>query len=304
MQPYFSVVIPTYERPRLLREAVESVLDQSFSDFELLVVDDDPGASGRAGLAGISDDRLRYMLNDRGHGGAGARNAGIQKASGRWTAFLDDDDVWLPEKLARQHQRVATDDEDLGLVYSGSAVFDFDRRSIVSERKCLKEGWLRNDLLFRNYVGGMSTVAIRTDVLRSIGGFDENFPALQDVDLFVRAAGQVRVGFVDETLALIRKEGSDRITRNLQRKLDGNLLFWRKYREEIEASPRLMHRTASRIFIFAVLTGDGRRLLQSLPWTLAGLFVDPRNLREVGAKLIREYRQLLSGQSKRAEGRA
>jgi glycosyltransferase involved in cell wall biosynthesis len=286
--PFFTVIIPTYRRPRMLEQAVESVLAQSFSDFELIVVDDDRDGSAREVMARFADPRLSYLVNDRGRGGAGTRNAGIFRARGRWVAFLDDDDVWLPEKLAAQYRKIAVGDETLVLVYTRYAVYDFDRREVVSVRHARKEGEIARDLLCSNHVGGLFSVAIRAEVLRDVGGLDERFPALQDAELYVRVARRGTVSFVDETLVWVRKDHADRITRNARSKLEGSRLFWRKYRAEISRDPRLVHRAAARVFTFAVASGDLKALLHALPWTLAGVLFDPGNLRSVGARLLKQ----------------
>lgn len=302
-EPFFSVVIPTYRRPALLREAIDSVLAQTCGDFELIVVDDDPALSAREALAGIVDHRVRYVENDHRRGGAGTRNAGIERATGKWVAFLDDDDVWLPEKLARQLEKIEAGDEELGIVYTGSAVFDFDKREIVSRRRWVKEGWISRDLLLRNWVGGFFSVVIRRDLLVAVGGLDERFPALQDVDLFVRVARRAKVAFVDETLVLVRKDHDDRITSDPRKKLEASQLFLRKYRVEIRGDPRLRHRAAARIFTYAAASGDLGALFRSLPWTMTGLIVDPGNIREVSSRLLRFYKQN-RGRKRRSAARA
>jgi glycosyltransferase involved in cell wall biosynthesis len=283
--PFFTVVVPTYRRPEMLGEAVASILAQTFDDFELIVVDDDPAGSAELALANLADPRLEYVRNDRGRGGAGTRNAGIFRARGAWVAFLDDDDVWLPDKLARQHRKIVESGPDLGMVYTGYAVYDFERRRVIAERRCRSEGTSARKLLYRNYIGGLFSVAIRTDVLKAIGGLDERFPALQDLELFVRVASNAEVAFVDETLVLARKDHEERITRNASGKLRGSQLFWSKFRSEISRDPRLMHRAASRVFTFALAARDFPALLGSLPWMLAGVLFAPGNVLGVARKV-------------------
>jgi len=111
--PEVTVVIPTRFRPELVTRAVGSVLAQTFSDFEVVVVVDGPDDETRAALAGLGDDRLRVIALAEKGGAPNARNVGAGVARGRWTALLDDDDEWLPEKLAVQlklagEARVAT----------------------------------------------------------------------------------------------------------------------------------------------------------------------------------------------------
>lgn len=100
--PAVSVVLPTYQRPDLVRQAVRSVLDQTFADLEVVVVVDGRDDASVAALGRESDPRLRVHVPDRHLGNADARNAGVALARARWIAFLDDDDAWLPRKLERQ----------------------------------------------------------------------------------------------------------------------------------------------------------------------------------------------------------
>jgi glycosyltransferase involved in cell wall biosynthesis len=97
-----SVVIPTIRRPQIVCQAIQSVLAQTYSDFEIIVVIDGPDADTAAALARIDDKRLRVIALTQNVGLAEVRNIGSQHAVGEWVAFLDDDDEWLPEKLARQ----------------------------------------------------------------------------------------------------------------------------------------------------------------------------------------------------------
>jgi GT2 family glycosyltransferase len=100
--PTVSVIIPTTRRPELIGRAVASVIAQTMADLEIIVVVDGPNPETLVVLAGISDQRLRILQNDRPNGAGAARNLGAAQANGTWLAFLDDDDEWLPEKLERQ----------------------------------------------------------------------------------------------------------------------------------------------------------------------------------------------------------
>jgi glycosyltransferase involved in cell wall biosynthesis len=307
--PFFTVVIPTFRRPEFLREAVASVLSQTFTDFELIVVDDDPEGSAREALTQFDDPRLHYLRNDRRRGGAGTRNAGIFRAKGKWIAFLDDDDVWLPKKLELQHRKVLEVESDVGLIYTGFASYDFDTRRVIATRHPRMCGWIFDELLYTNHIGGLFSVAVRSDLLKEIGGFDERFPALQDIDLYVSLSRHCKVAYVDEVLVWARKEHEKRITNNPKRKLEGNKLFWQKYHPYIRRNSRLSHRTASRVFVFALLVGDITSLIRSAPWTVAGLVVDCRNFRDLAKQLgglaLRSIRRILgrnaNGQAKQLQ---
>ncbi|MFQ5769234.1 MAG: glycosyltransferase family 2 protein, partial [bacterium] len=144
--PFFTVVIPTHNRAELLKEAIQSVLAQTFSDFELIVVDDHSTDNTRDVIASFRDSRIKYVLNDRTTGGAGTRNAGIFRAQGEWVAFLDDDDVWLPQKLALQYNKIQDVDDSVGLVYCGYATYDFDEKRDIFQYCPQKAGWIQNEL--------------------------------------------------------------------------------------------------------------------------------------------------------------
>ena len=279
--PFFSVVIPTYNRADLLRQAVRSVLEQTFKDFELIVVDDGSTDGTPEVVSEFADERVKFIPNDRDKGGAGTRNAGIVRSRGEWVAFLDDDDLWLPEKLERQYQKIQASDDDVGLVYTGHAKFEFDVDQITQTFVPQHEGWLYEQLLYKNVIGGLYSVAIKREVLKEIGGFDERFPALQDADLYVRTARLCKIVFVAEPLVRVRNSGVGRITTNYESKLRGNQLFWEKFETDLKKDKRLTHRAASRVFMFAFAQGDVAALLRSAPWTFSGLIFDRNNLKQV-----------------------
>lgn len=289
-KPFFTVVIPTYNRSELLREAINSVLAQTFGNFELIVVDDHSIDDTKNVVASFQDPRIKYILNDRAKGGAGTRNAGIFRANGDWVAFLDDDDVWLPNKLESEYKKIQEVDSAVGLVYSGSAKYDFTKKRQLSVFVPEKEGWIQKDLLYKNYIGTFSRVSIRSDLLKKIGGLDEGFESLQDRELFVRIASIYKVVFIKETLVYMRTSNTDRISTNHTKRLNGILLFWEKYKHLINENLRLRHRSASLVFVFAFKQRNRKQILSALPWTVAGLFIDIPNLIWVSRMIYHDFR--------------
>jgi len=293
--PFFSVIIPTRNRANLLRESVLSVLAQSFPDFELIIVDDHSEDNTTETLSGLSDPRVKSVLNDRSKGGAGSRNAGIFRARGEWICFLDDDDIWLKGKLEAQYRKIRSVDQETGLVYSGAYGYDPANRKILCVYKPKIQGWVQRDLLYRNYIGTYSTVVIRKDLLLELNGLDERFPALQDIELYVRIAGRAKIAFVVENLALIRRVGGDRISADPGRKLEGSLLLRAKFTGLLEKEPRLKHAIAARIFTYGIRTGSWGHVLGSLPWTCVGLALAPSNflsvLKSIAVLILRDGQQ-------------
>jgi glycosyltransferase involved in cell wall biosynthesis len=276
-KPFFTVIIPTHNRYKLLKKAIRSVIDQSFSDFELLVIDDHSSDHTKQIVKEFEDERIRYILNDRGAGGAGTRNCGIFRAKGQWTAFLDDDDLWLPEKLEVQYKKINEIDDSIGLIYSGFSYSSPRKRWNAHIIIPKKQGRLLDDLLYDNYIGTITTVLIRTHILQTIGGFDERFLAHQDIDLYVRVAAVSNITFVSQCLATVFLSSDNRITDNFMKKLQGCSLFWDKHSDLIDRSPKLRHRAASRVFVFAVVLFNIKELRKSLYWAMIGILIDPKN---------------------------
>lgn len=289
--PFFTVVVPTYRRNNLLVQALASIAEQTFSDYEVYVVDDLGDPATKELVEQLGDPRFRYLVNERSPGGSGARNFGLAHASGEWIAFLDDDDTWLPGKLQAVHDLIArSGDPLLGMVYSGNVKYDFDDEVVVSRKMPRDRGMILSRLLYENCIGGMSVVVAKRELLEAVGGLDERFPAMQDMELFVRLGEHNSVDFVDEALVKVRWSGRERITMNPEKKLKGAKLFAEKYAHLLRGDLKLRHRAASRTFVFAVAAQDFGQALRSLPWTLAGVVIDPDNILYVVTAIGRQLR--------------
>lgn len=299
-RPYFTVVVPTHRRPALLREALASVANQSFGGSQVIVVDDADDLETRSVVDQF--ENVEYALNDRGSGGSGARNKGAQLATGTWLAFLDDDDVWMPNKLQAVKAVIEANDDDLGLVYSGSEQFDSETGATLSRSQPRLRGRVLDEMLYRNYVGGMSVVVVRRDLFEEVGGFDESFPSLQDMELYVRLAERAAFDYVDDTLVRFRVGGHGRITFNAGRKLAGARLFAQKYRDLMATRPRHRHRASARVFLFAMAAGAYGEALRNIPSMTVGMFVDPANLTYVARGLASQARVLMGGAARAVNG--
>ena len=205
-----------------------SVLAQSVADLELIVIDDasDDGTGDCLAAAANRDGRVRIVRNSVPRGGAGARNAGIAVSRGRWIAFLDDDDEWLPMKLQRQLQRLASEPRAVACScsYLARAPSGAARTMRVPESVSLRQ------LLLRNCLGGASMCLCSASVLKGIGGFDRGFASGQDFDLWVRLRQQGEVVSCHEPLAVHRAHGGLRITSDMRAQYLGARRFYFKYR--------------------------------------------------------------------------
>ena len=194
-----SVIIPTRNRWDLLsRAALPAAFGQEDVDVEVIVVDDasDDGTSEK--LATIGDPRLTHVRLDEPAGVARARNRGIAEARGEWVAFLDDDDVWSPRKLRSQLD--AADAADADFAYARVISIDEMRRPsyVFPLPDAAELGTLL--LAASELPAGCSNVLARTELVRSLGGFDEELHQLADWDLWIRLAWAGRAAAVDEVL--------------------------------------------------------------------------------------------------------
>lgn len=184
--PLVSVVIPTRDRSALVVRTARSALAQRGVALELVVVDDGSADDTPAALAQLADPRLTVVRHPQPLGVSAARNTGVAAAAGRWVAFLDDDDLWAPDKLATQLAAA----ERLGRVWacSGSVTFMGDAR-IVAGAPPPPADVIAAALPVRNIVpAGASNVVARADALRATGGFDPGLRHMADWDLWIRLA--------------------------------------------------------------------------------------------------------------------
>jgi glycosyltransferase involved in cell wall biosynthesis len=201
--PRISVILPAYNREDLVARAIDSVLAQSFTDFELIVVDDCSTDGTRAVLERYrSHPQVRLVLSDVNRGGGGARNLGIAEARADLIAFQDSDDVWLPHKLAAQ---VAAMDAApaAGLCYCG-ALYSEGRQSYYLPQALFErfEGDMSAQILIHNTTS-TQTLVIRRAALDRAGHFDGGFRRLQDWDLMIRVAQLTEFLFLPEPLVVI-----------------------------------------------------------------------------------------------------
>jgi glycosyltransferase involved in cell wall biosynthesis len=194
-----SVVIPTRSRWSLLSTAaLPAALEQQDVDHEVIVVDDGSSDETAERLAEIADSRLRVLRNETPGGVAVARNRGVFEARGRWISFLDDDDVWSPRKLRAQLD--AAESANAIFVYAAGGGLDSERRFLYAVAPPEPTTVTRQLLRWNVIWCGCSNVMAKTEVTRTLGGFDENLFQLADWDLWIRLALAGRAAAVDEIL--------------------------------------------------------------------------------------------------------
>jgi glycosyltransferase involved in cell wall biosynthesis len=224
-----SVVIPVFNRPATVCRAIQSVLEQTYQDFEIIVVDDGSTDATAASVAAMTDRRITLIRHGQNRGGSAARNTGIRAGSAPYVAFLDSDDEWLPTKLARQLEVFERASGNVALVYTGA-----DRvypGGSVSRYIPRRRTDLSQALLTENVVGETSLGMIRRSAVDAIGGFDESLPSCQDMDLWLRLCGRFEADVVPEALVTIaRRQDNGRISENVSASALGRDLYCQKHR--------------------------------------------------------------------------
>lgn len=185
MTPLFSVVIPVYNRAHLIGDTVRSVLAQTDQDFEIVVVDDGSSDDPEAVIKAFADPRIVFLRQENGGGGA-ARNTGIDRARGRFIAFLDSDDQFLPHHLAAARDLLEKT-ENTG-TYSRFIVDRGQGRTLLKPPRAIRQGEdMATYLLCDRGFLATSTIVVPAELARRIR-FDENLPAAEDTDFAIRAA--------------------------------------------------------------------------------------------------------------------
>lgn len=198
-----SVLMSVHNGERFLREAINSVLAQSFGDFEFIIIDDASTDMSAQILDGYDDSRIVRLRNDTNLGLTRSLNRGLAAARGALIARHDDDDISLPERLERQ-LALLKNDPDAVLVAGNTEIIDAGGLTIArSRRDCDPElvGW---HLMFHNHIAGHGQVMFRTDVVRRLGGYNEQMAFSQDHELWIRLADAGKILIVDETFLKTR----------------------------------------------------------------------------------------------------
>jgi len=261
-EPRVSIIIPTYNRAHMIGDAIQSVLNQSFQNFEIIIVDDASTDSTENIVKGFSDKRIKYIQHKVNKGGSAARNTGIKASTGKFIAFLDSDDWWHPKKLENQLSKMETSKLSPALVYTGL-------KQVNNEGKLIKEiipifrGNIFQELLIENVVGTTSSVLLRKEIFNSVGLFDENLPSRQDLDLWLRIARKYTFDYVKTPLVNMRIH-KNRITEDLKMKINSRELLFNKIYNELKKDRRKIARYFYETGILYLYIGnmtEGRRYL-------------------------------------------
>jgi O-antigen biosynthesis protein len=272
-----SVVIPTFDRAHLLPRAVQSVLSQSYSNLEVIIVDDGSTDATAETVAATADPRVRYVRHERNRGAAAARNTGIRESRGDFVAFLDSDDEWLPDKIASQMDAFRLSDlANVGAVTCGVTRVSEDgsRTDVVSH---LRGNIFEEVLPYRGAQGIGSALLVSRAVFDSGITFDERLRALEDRDLFLQITRSFAVDLVPRPLVRVFSvAGEARVSRNVQNLRAAHRHIFHKLAPELRHRSSVRARYYLRSARYAFHCGD---MEECRAHVLAAYQADPRNLR-------------------------
>ena len=221
-----SVIIPVYNRAAYIGRAIESVLEQTYRDFEIIVVDDGSTDNTKEALKPY-DDKIRYIYQEN-QGASGARNAGIKIAEGKYIAFLDSDDIWLPEKLEKQMELFQKSSKKLGVVYCGVSYVDNKTGQITKTIVPDYKGNVSDIILKRGSGPTTSASVVKKECLKSAGLFDERLFSYEDTDLWIRISQSYKFDYIKDSLVKFLRN-HEQLSTNEQVFLKGRELFLSKY---------------------------------------------------------------------------
>ena len=230
-----SVVVPLYNRADLIVDTLDSVLQQSYRPLEIVVVDDGSKDNSQARVqdwAGLlQDNEVQVKLVSQENAGANAaRNRGVEESQGKYIAFLDSDDCWLPDKLSKQLAAFAAN-EDVGGVYCGLRNVDLE----TGEKEPLMprtypQGNIIREMLIHDVTAPTSCWMVRKSAILSVGLFDVTLPARQDWDMWIRLSAHYRIACVPDVLVEMGNHPGERVRSDGNREISAHHIIFDKYK--------------------------------------------------------------------------
>jgi len=280
--PIVSIIMPTYNREQLLRRAIQSVLTQTYQDFELIIVDDGSTDNTERLAKSFNSDKIRYIRHRENKGPAAARNTGIQSAKGDYIAFQDSDNEWMPEKLEKQMRAFETAPPEVSIVYTGCYVVIENKKTYFPPAKVTpKDGDLFSSLLKHSFVWTQQAMAKR-ECFERAGMFDERFPPIEDTEIFLRMSRYYQFKYINEPLVISYSQ-PDSISKNKSAVIRAYKLILETYFEDIKQDKRLLAYYYFRLGNYLCSYGE---LSQGRSYLIRSIKTHPLDIRSASALLV------------------
>ena len=306
--PKVSVIVPTHNRADLLPRAVDSVLAQTYGDYEILIVDDCSSDETQDVIAGFSDPRIRSFRHDRNRGQSAAINTGISHARGEYIGFLDDDDEWLPTKLDGQVALLDASSPKVGLAYGWMDRVDDSSGHVIPAYRNTVEGDIFERSLALSIPGPTIVLLIRSSVAGEVGGMDETLLRGNDIDLICRISQRYHAAVLTEVVARAHfGHDYERIGEDNPKNLSAGAAFLHshmsKFAGDLSERPRARAAVLRRLAGVEMMLGNRRTALAAAAsaFRLDPLGVSRALLRNRGltAKIFLRFLRTRSGRANR-----
>lgn len=292
-----SVIITTYKRPyEILYRAINSVINQTYSNLEIIIVDDSPNDYSKReeikeNIQEIYDSRISYIQHEFNRGGCAARNTGIRNSHGNLIAFLDDDDEWGDNKIELQLKAIEKENADF--VYCAyKEVTEINEKIIKTQVKInnYDKKTYYNDLLCENYIGSVSFVMIKKKCFDSCGDFNEQLKSCQDWDMWIRILRKYKLCYIEEALVLYHKHENERISTNCKNQLQGHKYILDNYQKYMKDNPKIIRINMYRL---SKIYADNKNFKQAYKMWFYANRIDNINIRESIYYALRIIKRIL-----------
>lgn len=294
-----STVIITYKRPlEVLARAIQSVLNQTYDNLELIVVNDAPEERRLANdicryIENLEDSRIKYVEHEKNSGANVARNTGFEHSSGKYIAYLDDDDEWLAEKLEKQ-VKAFQQGKNIGLVYSGFYIRndvgeDIEKLTIIPKKDYLAA------LIEDNYIGSTSFPLLLTEAVRKVGAFDTKQKSCQEYELWLRIAKEYEIVGISDLLGIYHVSQDSTFKGNYNSYLDGDSAILSKHADLFKKYPIEHSNHLLRMYVYMVSVKEYKKALYYKKRAFIACWYNINNitlvyfLRKAAKKLSRRY---------------
>ncbi len=286
---FVSIIIPAYNAARYIEETILSVLNQTHRNLELIIVDDGSSDNQSEIIERLvkTDGRIQY-IKQKNAGVSSARNHGYSLSKGEYLAFLDADDVWLPNNLEEKLKKFQGDAE-LGLVHSDLEIIDGDSQ-LTGETKSGKEGYILDDLLSWNgtCIPTPSSILVKREVIEKVGGFDLKLSNAADQEFFFRVANHYKIGRVEKITWRYRVHSDNMHSNIAVMERDALLSYKRAEEHNLFKSRKFRNLCFSNMYMImgASWWGDGKSKIRGLKFLLKAILIRPASIFTIFKKIL------------------
>lgn len=227
-----SIIIPTHNRLKMLKRAIYSVENQTFKNYEIIIISDGSTDGTNDYLCSIKNEKIKFHINESSKGASGARNIGLEHAKGDYIAFLDDDDEWFENHLELLFKKLSNSNDKVGLVYGW--IDYYENNKLIKSKHPKLSGNIFIEMLDKQAITNSSVLMIKKHVLKKVIGFNEKLLRGNDGDFIRRISKFYHVDFVPTVLCKVHVGHDDRITLNTPKNLKNEIDSYLKRLEFFE----------------------------------------------------------------------